>query len=76
MHIPQEQEVLGKLVGWGTVHPLMRAMPNGVVDMLSDYDLILVVSDVGCALGYNYPQLVDEQVSVFLKAMRELPPPR
>ncbi len=54
MHIPQEQEVLERLVAWGTAHPLIRAMiltssrtrPDGPVDMLSDYDLIMAVSDV------------------------------
>ncbi|HEY6541276.1 MAG TPA: aminoglycoside 6-adenylyltransferase [Ktedonobacteraceae bacterium] len=55
MHIPQEQEVVDRLVAWGTAHPLISAMiltssrtrPDGPVDLLSDYDLILVVSDVG-----------------------------
>src|SRR5499427_4059033 len=55
MHIPQEKEVVGKLVAWGTAHPLVRAMiltssrtrPYGPVDLLSDYDLILAVSEVG-----------------------------
>ena len=54
MHIPQEKEVIDKLVAWGAAHPLVRAMiltssrtrPYGPVDLLSDYDLILVVSDV------------------------------
>src|SRR5258708_21271408 len=54
MQIPQEQEVVDQLVAWGTAHPLIRAMiltssrtrPDGPVDPLSDYDLILVVSDV------------------------------
>jgi aminoglycoside 6-adenylyltransferase len=54
MHIPQEKDVVDKLVAWGTAHPLVRAMiltssrtrPDGPVDPLSDYDLILVVSDV------------------------------
>lgn len=54
MHIPQEQEVVDKLVAWGTAHPSIRAMiltssrarPDGPVDVLSDYDLILAVSDV------------------------------
>src|SRR5258708_39250454 len=54
MQIPQEKEVVDQLVAWGTVHPLVRAMiltssrtrPDGPVDPLSDYDLILVVSDV------------------------------
>jgi aminoglycoside 6-adenylyltransferase len=54
LHIPQEKEVVDKLVAWGTAHPLIRAMiltssrtrPDGPVDPLSDYDLILVVSDV------------------------------
>ncbi|SRR5216683_1887624 len=55
MQIPQEKDVVDKLVAWGTVHPLIRAMiltssrsrPDGPVDLLSDYDLILAVSDVG-----------------------------
>lgn len=54
MHIPQEQEVLEQVVTWGTAHPLIRAMiltssrtrPDGPVDLLSDYDVILAVSDV------------------------------
>ena len=54
MHIPQEQEVVDRLVAWGTAHSLIRAMiltssrtrPAGPVDLLSDYDLILAVSDV------------------------------
>src|SRR5579859_5396082 len=54
MHTPQEQEVIDRLVAWGTTHPLIRAMiltssrarPDGLVDLLSDYDLILAVSDV------------------------------
>ncbi len=55
IHIPQEKEVVDKLVAWGTTHPLIRALiltssrtrPDGPVDPLSDYDLILAVSDVG-----------------------------
>src|SRR5260370_19693474 len=55
MNIPQEKEVVDKRVEWGTAHPLIRAMiltssrtrPDGPVDLLSDYDLILAVSDVG-----------------------------
>src|SRR5215471_14994721 len=54
-HIPPEKEVVDKLVAWGTAHPLIRAMiltssrtrPDGPVDLLSDYDLMLAVSDVG-----------------------------
>jgi aminoglycoside 6-adenylyltransferase len=53
MQIPQEKDVVDKLVAWGTGHPLIRAMiltssrtkPDGPVDALSDYDLILAVSD-------------------------------
>jgi hypothetical protein len=29
---------------------------------------------VGNALGYTYPQQVDDQVSAYLSAMREMPP--
>jgi len=54
IHIPQEEEVIDKLVTWGMAHPLIRAMiltssrtrPDGPVDLLSDYDVILAVSDV------------------------------
>src|SRR5689334_6855877 len=55
MYIPQEKDVLERLVAWGTAHPLIRVMiltssrcrPDGPVDLLSDYDLILAVNDVG-----------------------------
>jgi len=55
MQIPQDKDVVDRLVMWGTDHPLVRAMiltssrtrPDGPVDLLSDYDLILAVSDVG-----------------------------
>lgn len=55
MQVPQDKDVVGKLVAWGMAHPLIRAMiltssrtrPDGPVDLLSDYDLILAVSDVG-----------------------------
>ena len=54
MQVPQEKDVLDRLVAWGTGHSLIRAMvltssrarPNGLVDLLSDYDIILAVSDV------------------------------
>jgi aminoglycoside 6-adenylyltransferase len=54
MQIPQEKAVVDKLVAWGLAHPLIRAMiltssrtrPGGPVDLLSDYDPILAVSDV------------------------------
>src|SRR5436309_13139309 len=53
MQIPQEKEVVDKLVAWGTAHPLIRAMiltssrarPDGPVDLLSDYDVILAATD-------------------------------
>jgi aminoglycoside 6-adenylyltransferase len=55
LQIPQEKAVVDKLVAWGMAQPLIRAMiltssrtrPGGPVDLLSDYDLILAVSDVG-----------------------------
>jgi aminoglycoside 6-adenylyltransferase len=45
---------LEKLIAWGKAHPSIRAMiltssrarPGGLVDLLSDYDLILAVADV------------------------------
>ena len=55
MHIPQEKDVVDRLLEWGTANPLIRAMilassrtrPDGPVDLLSDYDLILAVSEIG-----------------------------
>jgi aminoglycoside 6-adenylyltransferase len=49
----QEAEVLGRLVVWGEAQPSVlamiltstRARPDGAVDVLSDFDLILVVAD-------------------------------
>ena len=32
-----------------------------------------VALDVGSALGYTYPQQVDDQVSAYLEAIREMP---
>lgn len=54
MHIPHEQEVVDQLVAWGRAQPLIRAMiltssrtrPDEPVDLLSDYDLILAVSEI------------------------------
>jgi aminoglycoside 6-adenylyltransferase len=55
MHIPQEKDVVDKLIAWGMTHQLIRAMiltssrtrQDGLVDLFSDYDLILAVGDVG-----------------------------
>lgn len=54
MDIPPEKEVLEQVVAWGTAHPLIRSLiltssrtrPDGPVDLLSDYDLLVMVSDV------------------------------
>jgi len=51
----QEAEVLDRLVAWGTAEPAVQAMiltssrakPDAAVDVLSDYDLILAVTDAG-----------------------------
>ncbi len=51
--MPQEADVLAKLVAWGNAQPTVRAMiltssrtrPDGPVDLLSDYDIILAVTD-------------------------------
>jgi aminoglycoside 6-adenylyltransferase len=54
MHaLPQEAEVLARLVAWGEAQPTVRAMiltsslarPGAPVDLLSDYDVILAVTD-------------------------------
>ena len=50
-----EEEVLGRLVRWANGEPLVRALiltssranPNARPDALSDYDIIVVASDVG-----------------------------
>ncbi len=51
----QEPEVVERLVAWGQAQPSVRAMiltssrarPDGAVDALSDYDVILAVNDPG-----------------------------
>lgn len=51
--LPREADVLAKLVAWGDTQPSIRAMiltssrarPDGPVDLLSDYDVILAVTD-------------------------------
>src|SRR5579884_918228 len=51
--LPGEADVLEKLVAWGSARPSIRAMiltssrarPGGPVDLLSDYDVILAVTD-------------------------------
>ncbi len=52
-HLPSETEVLGWLLAWAQPEAAVRAVlmtssrgrPTGPVDVLSDYDLILVVSE-------------------------------
>jgi aminoglycoside 6-adenylyltransferase len=51
--LPQEADVLAKLIAWGIAQRSLRAMiltssrtrPDGPVDLLSDYDIILIVTD-------------------------------
>jgi aminoglycoside 6-adenylyltransferase len=51
--LPTETEVLARLTAWADATPAIRALlmsssrarPNGPVDMLSDYDVIVVVTD-------------------------------
>ncbi len=51
--LPSQADVLAKLVAWGNARPAIRAMiltsslarPGGPVDILSDYDVILAVTD-------------------------------
>jgi aminoglycoside 6-adenylyltransferase len=51
--LPPEADVLEKLIAWGNAQPSVRALilsssrarPDGPVDLLSDYDLILAVTD-------------------------------
>src|SRR5438876_10687623 len=51
--LPREADVLEKLVAWGNAQPSIRAMIltssrarlGGPVDLLSDYDVILAVTD-------------------------------
>jgi aminoglycoside 6-adenylyltransferase len=51
--LPPEAAVLEKLVAWGNAQPAVRAMiltssrarPDGPVDLLSDYDVILAVTN-------------------------------
>jgi aminoglycoside 6-adenylyltransferase len=54
LDLPPEADVLARLVAWGEAEPSVRAMiltstrarPGAPVDALSDYDVILCVSDV------------------------------
>jgi aminoglycoside 6-adenylyltransferase len=49
-----EDDILQRLIGWGEARPSIRAMiltstrarPDGAIDRLSDYDVILAVNDV------------------------------
>src|SRR3989442_14643679 len=51
--LPDEEAVLGKLLAWAEADPSVRAMiltssrakPDGGVDVLSDYDVIVAVRD-------------------------------
>jgi aminoglycoside 6-adenylyltransferase len=51
--LPSEEEVLDKFIAWGNAQPTVQAMimtstrtrPNGPVDLLSDYDIIIAVTD-------------------------------
>jgi aminoglycoside 6-adenylyltransferase len=53
--VPDERDVLRKLNGWADADPCIRAViltssrarPEGPVDALSDYDVILALRDVG-----------------------------
>jgi aminoglycoside 6-adenylyltransferase len=54
MEFPTQKEIITRLIEWGEGQPLVRGMlltssraiPNGPVDVLSDYDVILALSDV------------------------------
>src|SRR5579884_2355520 len=47
-------EVVDKLTQWATEHPMIRALllessranPQASIDILSDYDMLLIVSDI------------------------------
>jgi len=51
--LPDEADVLARLVAWGEAQPLIRALvltssrarADDSVDLLSDYDVIVAVSD-------------------------------
>ena len=51
--LPSETDVLGKLIAWAAAQPDVRAViitssrvrPGGPVDLLSDYDIIIAVTD-------------------------------
>lgn len=57
--LPDEAEVLARLVGWTEADPSVRAViltssrttPDGRADLLSDYDVILVVRDPAAFLA-------------------------
>ena len=51
--LPEAPDPLQKLIAWGNAHPRVRAMiltssrarPDGLLDLLSDYDIILAMTD-------------------------------
>src|SRR5688572_10004813 len=53
LSLPEEAAVLEMLVAWGNARPTVRAMilessrarPGGPVDLLSDYDIVVAVTD-------------------------------
>ena len=70
--LPHEAEVLERLVAWGNAQPSIRAIiltssrarSDGPVDLLSDYDVILAVTDAeqfsredGWVSGYGRPMV-------------------
>lgn len=87
--LPQEANVLERLVAWGNAQPLIRTMiltssrtrPDGP-DIEDNWAALFrttalfrrVALEVGGALGYAYPQQVDDQVSAYLNAVWHLPP--
>ncbi len=51
--LPEAPDPLQKLIAWGNAHPRVRAMiltssrarPDGLLDLLSDYEVILAITD-------------------------------
>jgi aminoglycoside 6-adenylyltransferase len=69
--IPRDKDVLEKMVAWGKAQPWVRAMilssslarPGGPVDLFSDYDLILAVTDVE-RFGTDFSWMADYGASM------------
>lgn len=82
LSIPSETEMILRLINWGSEHALVRAMlisstravPGAHIDLLSDYDVILVVSDLSRFVrDHSWLEDFGEPLVVYWDAIRPDP---